>query len=176
MRGDRIAHATARRRWRRALALVALGAALWAAGAPRAQALRVYEWRAPDGTIGYAQRPPQAGEGVLLRTLTLADEPPQTRSALARVAAAGAPSEAPRRAWEEADARVAAALQRLQDAERALRAGQEPLPGERQHLVNGHSRLTHAYFERIAALEAAVAAARAELQAAYAARDALSAR
>jgi len=162
-----------RRRWRR-WALVLAAASLWMGIARPAFAVVVYEWLEPSGVVVYSQWPPHPGEGVLLRTLTLADVPAAQRSTLARIAAAGAAGDEPRRAWERADARVAAALERLRAAERALRAGQEPLPGERRHLVNGHSRLTRAYFDRIAALEAAVARARAELRAAYSARDALS--
>ncbi len=73
-----------------------------------------------------------------------------------------------------ADERVARALDALLAAERALRHGQQPLPGERRHLVDGHSRLTSAYFERLQALQTAVDKARSELQSAYAVRDALS--
>lgn len=73
----------------------------------------------------------------------------------------------------EADLAITRAQAALQQARRALSAGQTPLPGERQHLVNGHSRLTSAYFDRIHGLEKGVTDARAALQASYAARDAL---
>jgi hypothetical protein len=72
-----------------------------------------------------------------------------------------------------ADATVSQALVTLQGAERALRQGQAPQPGERRHLVNGYSRLTQAYFERISGLEAAVKSERDALAAAYTARDSL---
>jgi hypothetical protein len=81
------------------------------------------------------------------------------------------PSQAARR---RADERVARALDALLAAERALRHGQQPLPGERRHLVDGYSRLTSSYFDRLQALQTAVDDARARLQSAYAARDALS--
>lgn len=77
------------------------------------------------------------------------------------------------RTQAEADLAVTQAQAALQQARRALSAGQAPLPGERQHLVNGHSRLTSTYFDRIHRLEKAVADARAALQASYSARDAL---
>ena len=96
------------------------------------------------------------------------------RATAARVGVQSLPqTHAARRALAAADKRVERALAALQRAERTLRTQQAPRPGERQHLVNGHSRLTSAYFERIHALETAVGAARAELQAAYAVRDAL---
>src|SRR5690242_14623397 len=44
---------------------------------------------------------------------------------------------------------VARAQQAVQDAKKALEAGREPLPGERQGTASGFSRLTDAYFERI---------------------------
>jgi|WetSurMetagenome_2_1015567.scaffolds.fasta_scaffold17180_4 hypothetical protein len=79
-----------------------------------------------------------------------------------------------RAARRQADERVARALDALLGAERALRHGRQPLPGERRHLVDGYSRLTSAYFERLQALQTAVEHARGALQSAYAARDALT--
>jgi hypothetical protein len=81
--------------------------------------------------------------------------------------------QASQQALAAADARIARALTALQQAEALLRNEGTPLAGERRHLANGHSRLTRAYFDRISALESAVASARAELQAAYAQRDGL---
>jgi hypothetical protein len=77
------------------------------------------------------------------------------------------------RAVESAEARVRKAIASLSRAEQALRDGQEPLPHERQHLTNGHSRLKQAYFDRIDGLERAVTQARREVAGASAARDAL---
>ncbi|ODV01890.1 MAG: hypothetical protein ABT20_15315 [Rubrivivax sp. SCN 70-15] len=89
---------------------------------------------------------------------------------LAKPQAPGSSQAARRRA----DERVARALDALLAAEHALRHGQQPLPGERRHLVDGYSRLTSAYFDRLQALQAAVDKARSRLQSAYAARDALT--
>lgn len=96
------------------------------------------------------------------------------RTTAARVAVQSLPpAHAAHGAQARADSKVALALAALQRLEHRLRAQQVPGSDERQHLVNGHSRLTSAYFERIHALETAVVVARAELQAAYAVRDAL---
>lgn len=155
--------------------LVVLGCLIWLISAPSVHAQALYEWREPGGTIAYSQLPPRPEDGVLLRSLTLAELPPAGRAAAERVGAMAAPAGEGRvAAWQRADARVGAALARLQAAERAVRLGQQPRDGERRHLVNGHSRLSRAYFDRLAALEAEVARARDALQAAYAGRDALA--
>lgn len=62
-----------------------------------------------------------------------------------------------------ADQAVHQAQQQLATAERELEVGRTPLPGERRGNVNGHSRLTQAYFARIAALEQKVEEARQQL-------------
>ncbi|MBE7417447.1 MAG: hypothetical protein HS128_06740 [Ideonella sp.] len=150
----------------------ALGVTLWLAAVPAGQAQQVMRWRQPDGTTAYSVMPPAAGASAV-REVHLAATP---ASAVVRSPAAvheltgATPSE-----LRDADAKVARAHDALAQAEQAVRAGQEPLPGERQRLVNGHSRLTSAYFDRIAALESAVARARAELRAAQSQRAALEA-
>lgn len=165
------------RRWRQwhGLLLAALGVLIWLATAPTAHAQVLYEWREHGGTVVYSQMPPRPADGVLLRSLKLAEMPAADQATAARIVAASAPPGDNRDAWQRADARVAAALASLQIAERTARAGQEPRPGERLHLVNGHSRLTRAYFDRLSALDGAIAQARAALQTAYAERDALMA-
>lgn len=148
---------------------------LWLPSAPRLHAQTLYEWREPGGALAYSQLPPRPQDGVLLRRIELPALEPQERRAAARVMAQGGPSQGAEAAsLRRADADVSQALARLQAAERALRDGQEPRAGERRHLVSGHSRLTKTYFDRIAALEAAVTRARESLQSAYAARDALA--
>ena len=113
-------------------------------------------------------------EGATTRAIHLHDLTGTERATAVRVAAQSLPV-APPDQWPLAlaDARVGRAVSSLQRAEQALRSGQSPKPGERRHLVNGHSRLTRAYFDRISSSEAEVARARAELQAAYAERDGL---
>ena len=164
------------RRWRlwHGLLLAALGVLIWLATAPTAHAQVLYEWREPGGTVVYSQMPPRPTDGVLLRSLKLAEMPPADQPTAARIAAASAPPGDSRAAWQGADDRVAAALASVQAAERTAREGQPPRAGERRHLVNGHSRLTRAYFDPLSALDAATAQARAALQAAYAERDALA--
>ena len=154
------------RAWLFALLAVASGPAL------RAQTL--YEWREPNGTVVYSQLAPLLKEGAATRAIHLHDLTGPERATAVRVAAQSLPV-APPDQWPLAlaDARVGRAVSSLQRAEQALRSGQSPKPGERRHLVNGHSRLTRAYFDRISSSEAEVARARAELQAAYAERDGL---
>lgn len=55
------------------------------------------------------------------------------------------------------------ARRQLQQAETALEAGKEPLPGERTGTAGGGSRLTDDYWERQKKLEQAVESARARL-------------
>ena len=134
----------------------------------------LYEWREASGTAVYPQWPPRAGEGALVRTLDLNPPADAQRATAERVALQSSPAApASPRVQASAAGVVGHALAALQRAERIMGARKAPRPGERQHLVNGHSRLTSAYFDRIHALQAAVAAARAGLRAAYAARDAL---
>lgn len=145
------------------------------AAAMPAQAQALYEWREPGGAVVYAQVPPGPRDGVLLRTLKVSELPNIQRPAAMRLAAVAAPAgDTQAAAWQGADAKIAHALARLQAAERAMRAGQAPRAGERQHLADGHSRLSQTYFDRLAALDQAVVRAREALQAAYAERDALA--
>ena len=164
-------------RWLHAAVLALMGLVIWLLSAPPGHAQSTYEWREPDGTLTYGQTPPASATVATVRELHLPAEPPPRRAAALRVQVAAQPAaSADGKALRLADARVSASLTRLNRAERALRTGQQPRPGERRHLVNGHSRLTQAYFDRIAGLEAAVTQAREEQQAAYAERDTLGSR
>jgi hypothetical protein len=78
--------------------------------------------------------------------------------------------------WAAVDQAIAQAQANLAAAEAALKEGRTPLPGERRGNVNGTSRLTPAYFDRVAALQQAVAEAREQLDAAYAERRTLPSR
>ncbi len=73
-----------------------------------------------------------------------------------------------------AAALIGQALAALQGAERALRQGQVPRPGDPRHPVNGYSRLTQPYFGRTPGLEAAVMSARDAPAAACTACDSLA--
>lgn len=162
------------RRRLHAAAVALLGLVIWLLCAPPARAQAIYEWREPDGTATYGQVAPAGAHAGDVRQLRLADEAPPRRAAAARLQAAAQPAtSADARALRRADDQVALAVRTLQRAEQALRGGQEPRPGERRHLVNGHSRLTQVYFDRVAALEAAVAEAREAMQTAYTERDTL---
>lgn len=66
--------------------------------------------------------------------------------------------------------RVRAAEQAVSRAEAALAAGKEPLAAERLGTATGAQRITDAYYERQKRLEADVARARSELDAARAAQ------
>ncbi|MDE2626382.1 MAG: hypothetical protein KGL99_04445 [Burkholderiales bacterium] len=144
-------------------------------GAAPLRAQTLYEWREPGGTMVYSQFPPEPGEASGTRALVLHDLDGVERATALRVAVQSLPPADPaQRALARADARIGVALAHLQRAEKNLRTGQKPGPGERRrHRVDGHVWLTRGYFDRISALEASVGRDRAELQAAYAARDAL---
>lgn len=117
-----------------------------------------YDWLSPAATgnpvvvPGDNDRP-----GPLLTAAPLAQHPVPEQSAAADLA----------------EARVRKSVADLARAEKNLRDGKQPRPDERQHLVDGHSRLRQAYFDRIDALERAVTRARREVADAGAARDAL---
>ncbi len=72
--------------------------------------------------------------------------------------------------WAAVDQAIGQAQHNLAAARQALKEGRTPLPGERRGNVNGSSRLTPAYFDRVAALEQKVAEARQQLGQAYALR------
>jgi len=61
---------------------------------------------------------------------------------------------------DAAYAMLVAARQALQNAQQALQSGLEPLPGERLGIVDGHTRLSPAYWARVQSLRLAVEAAR----------------
>jgi hypothetical protein len=82
----------------------------------------------------------------------------QARAAESKLRPSVAPAPAGR-TQEAQDARLA-----LKNAEAALAAGKEPLPGERTGTVGGGSRLNEAYFARQKSLEDAVAAARKRVE------------
>lgn len=159
----------------RSLLLSLAGLLGWLLAAPSLHARGIYEWREVNGTAVYSQWPRRPGEGTASRTLELDRTTGAQQEAATREPAPKLPA-APtaRRAPAGVGAGVAAAQAAVQRAEHAWRAGLAPRPGERQHLVNGHSRLTGAYFHRIHALERAVADAHAALQKASAARDTLA--
>ena len=69
-----------------------------------------------------------------------------------------------RRARHAQQRRLQAAYEQLKKAEAAREAGKEPLPGERLGTATGASRLTDEYWARQKSLEAAVEAARKQVE------------
>ena len=144
----------------RALIPLAFLAAFAAAGAGAQQP--VYKSTMPDGKVVYAEKPAPGASRVEKM------EPPPAKTGVS-----GLTQEEKMRAEQLGQRRAAAAAEaaqsrksvddarkQLEQAEAARNAGKEPLPGERQGIAGGGSRLTEAYFARQKALEDAVAAAR----------------
>lgn len=148
--------------------------ALALAGAAPAAGADIFRWTDEQGRVHYGDRPSSAPRGQ--------DWRPDLLDASGN-AAAGLPPEAIDAARERARQRsqaLAATHQSVVEAERAyatarerLERESEPRPGERLGLAGGGSRLSPAYFQRLAALEADVARARARLDQALASRNAL---
>lgn len=123
----------------------------------------MYKSTMPDGRIVYGEKPEPGAKDVE----TMAPPPPKTgttvltpaekKSIEKRFQERAAATDAERRELE-------AAHKQLKEAEAALEAGKEPLPGERIGTVSGASRLTDAYWERQKKLEEAVEAARARVK------------
>lgn len=148
--------------------------ALALAGIAPAASADIFRWTDAGGRVHYGDRPPSAAPSP--------DWRPEPLNAHGN-AAPGLPQEAIDAARERARQRshaLASAQRSVIDAEAAYAAARErlqreaePRPGERLGLAGGGSRLTPAYFQRLAALEADVARARARLDEALAGRNAL---
>lgn len=140
---------------------------LFTASAALAQ---VYQSTMPDGSVVFGDKP--APGAAQVKELS----PPQNLNVIPPVPTAP-PAEdavtARQHQMEAADLDVDTARRRLETEKAALEAGREPEPGERIGTATGHSRLQDTYFERIKLLEAAVATAQQQLDAAIARRDAL---
>ncbi len=139
----------------------------------------VYEWRDASGVISFSQSAPPAGvKDFTIRKIDTQDfTPAQWLEIKAQLASDDAAPQADasqiRQRIASADAGVNRALDSLAQAERALKSGREPLPGERLHNAGGGSRLLASYFERQRQLEEAVQQAREQLTEAYRLRDAI---
>jgi hypothetical protein len=157
--------------------LILIPAALALAWTP-APAQVVYKLADKDGNNVYSDRviPGMRVVGKLM-------PPPQPDPALAAAARAAQAERAQHakayakehvRALDEADSVIRQAEQNLAEARRALKAGTEPLAGERLGTVRrGFTRLSDAYWMRISALEHEVEKATKELEHAYSERNAL---
>lgn len=128
-----------------------------------AYAQTLYKSTMPDGRIVYGEKPEPGAKRVDTvepppgKIGTTVPAPEDKKRVDERVRARAAASEAERRELETA-------YQQLKEAEAALEAGKEPLPGERIGTATKGSRLTDAYFDRQKRLEDAVEAARARVK------------
>jgi len=155
------------------LTRVALAWAFLGCIATPAWAQHIYKYRMPDGTILYTDSrsgfTDQYTKGKLEETLTEPAPPPEQVDAAMRARRDARnlntrdADKAQGSGVDAAYAMVVQARQALHDAEQALQAGLEPLPGERLGIVNGHSRLSPAYWARVDKLRQDVEAARDRL-------------
>ena len=158
----------------------AAGTAVIALGfAASVAAETIYRSVAPDGQVTYSSQPvPGSRETTALDIESLTPEQRHAAEELRhhdRVLAreADARWHALQARWRAADAAVSSAQRELRRAERALHAARVPRAGDRLGTVHGGSRLTAAYFDRLAAADRRVQAARKRLDEAYEARDAV---
>jgi len=139
----------------------------------------IYKSTAPNGEVTYAWHPERGAirvERIVVETLSLE----QRRAAMhLRVEEQNAERQTVANTrlleaqWRGVDREIGNAIAGVQQAEAALAEGREPRAGERLGKQGGGSRLTQAYFDRIHRLERAVEQARARLDHAYQARNAL---
>ena len=143
-------------------------------GSGNAATQEIYKSWAPDGSVTYAAKPEPGAtkvERIDVRTLsseqrraaqlTLLHDRASITQGYARIEGA----------WKAVDDEINRAQKALAHAEKALRMGRTPLPGERRGLAGGGSRLDASYFARLHFLEDAIQAARKRLDKAYDARN-----
>ena len=135
-------------------------------GVSGAAAQQVFKSTMPDGKIVYGEKPvpgaakvdtiepPPAKTGI---STAISPEEKARAEAAAKARNAAASADTARQ-WK-----LDAARKAVKDAEAAIANGKEPLPGERQGLAGGGSRLTEAYFARQKNNEEALAKARKNL-------------
>jgi len=152
------------------VAYAAMASVLLGLAAMPALGQHIYRYRMPDGTTLYTDS--QSGytdryiKGKLEETLTEpSPTPPEVEDAMransaSRARNANDAAAARVQGVNAAYAMVTEARQALQNAEAALQAGLEPLPGERLGIVDGHTRLSPAYWARVRGLRLAVEASR----------------
>ena len=127
-----------------------------------ASAQTMYKSTMPDGKVIYGEKPAPGAQRVEM----IASPPP--KSGITIVTPADK-TQVDKRIQQRSTIENAKqheldeARRQLQQAEAALEAGKEPLPGERIGTAGGASRLTDAYWERQKKLEQAVDSARARL-------------
>jgi hypothetical protein len=155
------------------IARIAFAAASLGLATAPAFAEHVYKYQMPDGTTLYTDSmsgfTDQYIKGKLEETLIEpTPTPAETNAAMAARSAARAKyaqeaAQAKANGINAAFAMVTDAQTALQQAEQALQAGLEPLPGERLGIVDGHTRLSPAYWARVRGLRLAVEEARDRL-------------
>lgn len=134
-----------------------------------AQEDRIYRWVAEDGSVTFSSQPPPAGiksetMDVPTPQQVIVQDPEVLQRQLQQSEALGQALDAQRQQREQGQQDLNAAEAELRAAEQALEAGREPQAGEVQRVTTG-TRLLPSYFERIKQLEAAVAAAKAKVDA-----------
>ncbi|MBV8635259.1 MAG: DUF4124 domain-containing protein [Burkholderiaceae bacterium] len=150
--------------------------AVLAAGSACAQDTVIYKTVDKNGAVSYSQDKPAEDAGQTVTTISVPTLPPEQQRAANRALLAmdkreDADYQAHREKQKAADARIDAALKRLQQAEQRLAQGSQVRGGDRVGNVNGYTRLRDSYFNRVSQLEADVARAKQDLDAAYSARD-----
>jgi hypothetical protein len=138
--------------------LAALLLALVASGA----SAQVYKSITPDGRVTYGDEPVPGAKVSRLdidkAPIGIAPATPEDRESLVRRL------EQQRTLAAERTRSVDEARRALEQAEAALKAGEEPLPGERTGILTGYSRLNDQYWTRQQVLQDAVTAARKRLE------------
>lgn len=133
----------------------------------------IYRWTDAAGRVHYGdRRAAPATLGEFRPDLADAAEP-ASPPAMESPSAVRERVRARLAALEQAQAGIVEARKALERALAQRERGVEPLPGERLGMAGGGSRLAPAYFERQARLEEEVRRARAQLDAAHAARNEL---
>lgn len=159
------------------LVIAILGAGCAVSAAAHAEA--IYRSISQNGDVTYSSQPvPGARESTAVDIESLSPE--QRRAGLlllqqdkALSAQVSAQLQSREAAWRKVDRNIVAAQKALAADESALQNGRTPLAGERRGNVGGGSRLTGAYFQRLRQLETRVEQAKARLDRAYSARNAL---
>ncbi len=153
-----------------------LACTAFAASCAYAQDAVIYKSVDKNGAVTYSQEKPAESAGQTVSTISVPTLSPEQQRAANRALLEmdrreDAKYQASRQKQKAVDARIDAALKRLQQAEQRLAQGSQVSGGDRVGNVDGYSRLRGSYFDRVAHLEAEVAQARKDLDAAYAARD-----
>jgi len=134
----------------------------------------IYRWTGADGRVHYGERHAASAAQVEYRPdLASAAEASSSPPAGEPADAVSVRGRARLAALERAQESIVEAGRALERALERQQRGIEPLPGERLGIAGGGSRLAPAYFDRQARLEKDVRLARAQLDAAYAAKNEL---